>query len=127
MLCTYSYSLPYLIDFQVVRYTALLTGVFYGITHRRSLQKTSDAEKLHHAVHEREHLISQAKEAWKRKQESAKGSKDGGESPVSFGAHSYVHPTRCVADTPCIVVVTDPEDPKFDLEKLFAKWEADAK
>ncbi|KAF9817969.1 hypothetical protein IEO21_03044 [Rhodonia placenta] len=81
----------------VVRYTALLTGVFYGIAHRRTLQKAHDEEKLHHTIHEREHLIAQAKEAWKKRQES---SKDG--------------------------VVTDPEDPRFDLEKLFAKWESES-
>jgi F-type H+-transporting ATP synthase subunit e len=57
---------------QVVRYTALLTGVFYGIVHRRSLQKVHDEEKRHHAVHEREDLIAQAKVAWKKKQESGK-------------------------------------------------------
>ncbi|KAI0081171.1 hypothetical protein K474DRAFT_1657032 [Panus rudis PR-1116 ss-1] len=82
----------------VVRYTALLSGVFYGIAHRRTLQKQHDEEKKHHAIQEREHLIHEAKEAWKRKQQS--GSKDG--------------------------VVTDPEDPKFDLEKLIAKWEKEA-
>jgi len=81
----------------VVRYTALLTGVFYGIVHRRTLQKAHDEEKQHHIIHEREHLIAQAKEAWRKKQE---GSKDG--------------------------VVTDPEDPKFDLEKLIAKWESES-
>ncbi|OSD06184.1 hypothetical protein PYCCODRAFT_1431995 [Trametes coccinea BRFM310] len=81
----------------VVRYTALLGGVFYGIAHRRSLQKAHDAEVKQHAIHEREHLIAEAKEAWKKKQESGK---DG--------------------------VVTDPEDPRFDLEKLIAKWESDS-
>ncbi|KZT72969.1 hypothetical protein DAEQUDRAFT_722606 [Daedalea quercina L-15889] len=81
----------------VVRYTALLTGVFYGIAHRRTLQKAHDEEVKHHAVHEREHLIAQAKEAWKKKQE---GGKDG--------------------------VITDPEDPKFDLEKLISKWESES-
>ena len=54
-----------------------MSGVFYGIAHRRSLQKAHDEEKKQHAIHEREHLIAQAKEAWKKKQE---GSKDGGES-----------------------------------------------
>ncbi|EPQ60113.1 hypothetical protein GLOTRDRAFT_51993 [Gloeophyllum trabeum ATCC 11539] len=80
----------------VVRYSALVSGVFYGIVHRRSLQKQHDEEKRHHAIHEREKLIAEAKEAWKRKQE---GGKDG--------------------------VVTDPEDPRFDLEKLLEKWEKD--
>lgn len=62
-----------------MRYTALLGGVFYGIVHRRSLQKAHDAEVKHHAIHEREHLIEKAKAVWKRKQESGK---DGGESLV---------------------------------------------
>lgn len=82
----------------VVRYTALVSGVFYGIAHRRSLQKAHDEEKKQQAIHEREHLIAKAKEAWKKKQEV---SKDG--------------------------VVTDPEDPRFDLEKLIAKWESESK
>ncbi|KAG8219399.1 ATP synthase E chain-domain-containing protein, partial [Butyriboletus roseoflavus] len=77
----------------VARYTALASGIVYGIYHHRSLQKAHDQEKEHHAVHRREQLIVQAKDAWRQK--SAKG--DG--------------------------VITDPEDPRFDLEKLFAKWE----
>jgi F-type H+-transporting ATP synthase subunit e len=40
------------------------------------LQKAHDREKQHHAVHEREQLILQAKEAWKKKQEARD---DGGE------------------------------------------------
>ncbi|KAF9245667.1 ATP synthase E chain-domain-containing protein [Melanogaster broomeanus] len=79
----------------VARYTALLSGVFYGISHRRSLQKAHDQDKEHHAIHQREQLISQAKAAWRQKKESGKG--DG--------------------------VITDPEDPRFDLEKVIAKWE----
>ena len=58
---------------QVVRYTALLTGVFYGIAHRGTLLMAHDEEVKHHAVREREHLIAQAKDAWKKKQESGKG------------------------------------------------------
>ncbi|KIK71695.1 hypothetical protein GYMLUDRAFT_33852 [Collybiopsis luxurians FD-317 M1] len=80
----------------VARYTALFAGVFYGFYHRRTLQAAHEEHKLQHAAHEREHLIAEAKEAWKRKQAS-KGSSD---------------------------VITDPEDPRFDLEKLIAKWEA---
>ncbi|KII93938.1 hypothetical protein PLICRDRAFT_36155 [Plicaturopsis crispa FD-325 SS-3] len=81
----------------VVRYSALLGGAFYGIFHRRTLQKAHDVEKEHHAVQHREHLIAQAKEAWRKQQA---GAKEG--------------------------VITDPEDPRFDLEKLIAKWESDA-
>ncbi|KAG1779529.1 ATP synthase E chain-domain-containing protein [Suillus placidus] len=82
----------------VARYSALFSGIFYGIYHRRSLQKAHDQDKEHHAIHQREQLIAQAKDAWRHKQDSAKGS-DG--------------------------VITNPEDPRFDLEKLVAKWEKD--
>ncbi|KAK7025470.1 F1F0 ATP synthase subunit e, mitochondrial [Paramarasmius palmivorus] len=84
----------------VARYTALFTGVIYGFYHRRTLQAAHDEKKLEHAKHEREQLIAQAKEAWKKKQASGKPSNDG--------------------------VITDPEDPRFDLEKLLVKWETAA-
>lgn len=61
---------------QVVRYTALLGGVFYGISHRRSLQKTKDEERTHHALHEREELVKRAKEAWKKEKETKKDSSE---------------------------------------------------
>ncbi|KAG9313951.1 ATP synthase E chain-domain-containing protein [Chiua virens] len=79
----------------VARYTALASGIAYGIYHHRSLQKAHDQEKEHRAIHHREQLIAQAKDVWLQKKLSAKG--DG--------------------------VITDPENPRFDLEKLFAKWE----
>ncbi len=69
-------GVAYRLLWQVVRYTTLLSGVFYGIYHRRTLQNAHDADKTHHAKHEREALIAQAKEAWKQKQA---GNKDGGE------------------------------------------------
>ncbi|KAF9486379.1 hypothetical protein BDN70DRAFT_869892 [Pholiota conissans] len=78
----------------VLRYTALFSGVVYGWYHRRSLQAEHDQHKLQDAAHHREHLIAEAKEAWKRKQESGSDS-----------------------------VVTDPDDSRFDLEKLVAKYE----
>lgn len=63
---------------QVARYTALASGIFYGIYHHRSLQKAHDQEKEHRAIYRREQLIAQAKDAWRQKKDSAKG--DGGES-----------------------------------------------
>lgn len=78
----------------VVRYSALLGGVFYGILHRRTLQKERNETLAKEALHSREELIKKAKEAWKKKQEEPKDN-----------------------------LVTDPEDPRFDLEKLIAKWE----
>jgi len=88
--------------------------VFYGIWHRRTLQKSHDEEKIHHAKHERQDLVARAKEAWKRQQEASKG---GGKSTFvpSMSEHPRLTPTP---------VVTDPDDPRFDLEKLIASWEA---
>ncbi|KAF9447029.1 hypothetical protein P691DRAFT_803036 [Macrolepiota fuliginosa MF-IS2] len=79
----------------VVRYTALFSGIFYGWYHRRTLQAEHNKHQIEHAIHNRERLVAEAKEAWKRKQDASK-------------------------DT---TVVADPDDPRFDLEKLIAKWE----
>ncbi|KAL9716614.1 F1F0 ATP synthase subunit e, mitochondrial [Leucoagaricus gongylophorus] len=76
----------------VIRYTALFSGILYGWYHRRTLQAEYEKHQIEHAIHNRERLIAEAKDAWKRKQD----------------------------DT---TVVSDPEDPRFDLEKLIAKWE----
>ena len=91
--------------------------MFYGISHRRTLQKAHDEEVRKHAVHEREHLIAQAKEAWKKKQEPPKENDGESFSLVVLRVHMLKRGTA---------VISDPEDPRFDLEKLFAKWEAEA-
>jgi len=78
----------------VVRYSALLAGVFYGIVHRRTLQAEENLRKEKYAEHRREELIKQAKQAWQAK---VNGKGDN--------------------------VITNPDDPNFDLEKLFSKWE----
>lgn len=88
--------------------------MFYGIWHRRTLQKSHDEEKVHHAKHERQDLVARAKEAWKRQQQGPKG---GGKS-------SSVLPTSKRSWLTPALVVTDPDDPRFDLEKLIASWEA---
>ncbi|KAJ3571609.1 hypothetical protein NP233_g3634 [Leucocoprinus birnbaumii] len=76
----------------------LVPLAFYSVSNSREsagCPAAHDKHQIEHAIHNREHLIAEAKEAWKRKQDAAK-------------------------DT---TVVTDPEDPRFDLEKLIAKWE----
>jgi F-type H+-transporting ATP synthase subunit e len=76
---------------QVLRYSALLFGVFYGFTHQRALN--SDA-KAFHAKQEwshKEDVIKQAKKAWAEKQltpeQRAKG--DGGMSETRIPLCSY--------------------------------------
>ncbi|KAM6498819.1 ATP synthase E chain domain containing protein [Amanita muscaria] len=78
----------------VVRYSALTFGIAYGWYHRKTLQAAYDKHKVEHAIHGRERLIKEAKEAYKRQKEARK-------------------------DT----LIMDPEDPRFDLEKVLAKYE----
>ncbi|KAL7425058.1 F1F0 ATP synthase subunit e, mitochondrial [Cryptotrichosporon argae] len=82
----------------VVRYTALLSGIFYGIVHQRTLQTKYDDDKAKHHATRRAHLIEEARKAYAQKQIADKAGANAG-------------------------LVTDPEDPKFDLEKLIASWE----
>jgi F-type H+-transporting ATP synthase subunit e len=85
----------------------------YGWYHRRTIQSAFDAQKLQHAAHDRERLIAEAKTAWKRQQDAGKD--DG----MSCLYSNWIVPDFPVAS----VVITDPDDPRFDLEKLLAKWE----
>ncbi|KAF8604909.1 hypothetical protein BDV93DRAFT_522198 [Ceratobasidium sp. AG-I] len=82
----------------VVRYTALAGGIFYGIAHRRTLQTRLDSQRAHEEELRHERLINEAKEAWRRKNDP-----------------SYAN------------LITDPEDPKFDAEKLIARFESESK
>ena len=88
--------------------------MFYGIWHRRTLQKAHDKEKIHHAKHERQDLVARAKEAWKKQQQAPQGGSEFRPIPPT-PEYPRLTPTQ---------VVTDPEDPRFDLEKLIASWEA---
>ncbi|KAH7328932.1 ATP synthase E chain-domain-containing protein [Stachybotrys elegans] len=79
----------------VIRWSALGLGVFYGFSHQRSI---TSAQKAEHARHEYEHkqeLINKAK---------AEYAKLKNPSPASAND-----------------VVSDPSDPNFDLEKFLLK------
>ncbi|CAG7853953.1 SubName: Full=Related to TIM11-subunit E of the dimeric form of mitochondrial F1F0-ATPase {ECO:0000313/EMBL:CCA67156.1} [Serendipita indica DSM 11827] len=80
----------------VIRYSALVGGIGYGIMHRRTLQANENKRKEHEAEHRREKLIEEARKAWREQQRPKKT--DG--------------------------VITNPEDPNFDLEKLLLSLES---
>jgi len=111
---------PYFPLTQVIRYTALFSGVLYGWYHRRTLQAENEKHQIEYAIHHREHLITEARQAWKRKQEAAK---DTTGQPQHFAFARLFVKMHFVTDAHRYTVVTDPEDPRFDLEKLIAKWE----
>ncbi|KAF5013523.1 hypothetical protein FDECE_483 [Fusarium decemcellulare] len=78
----------------VLRWSALGLGIFYGFTHQRAITRTQRAEHAEHEYQKKQKLIDQAKAEFAKKQ-----------NPTS------------AADS----VITDPSDPKFDLEKLLLK------
>ncbi|ORY82409.1 ATP synthase E chain-domain-containing protein [Leucosporidium creatinivorum] len=77
----------------VVRYSALVSGIFYGIFHRQTLQAKFDANAASQEVHKREQWLAEAKKAW-----AAKTAKNDG-------------------------LITDPDAPGFDLEKVLLSLE----
>jgi F-type H+-transporting ATP synthase subunit e len=58
---------------QVVRYSALVGGIAYGVFHRRTLQAQKDKQDERIAQHHRQQLIADAKKAWQEQQQSKKG------------------------------------------------------
>lgn len=68
----------------------------YGWYHRRSLQAEHDKHKLDNAAHHREQLIAQAKEAWKRKQESANDTRE---------QYSYVYDPMPFTSSPFFLIL----------------------
>ncbi|CAD6586376.1 MAG: hypothetical protein CYPHOPRED_003527 [Cyphobasidiales sp. Tagirdzhanova-0007] len=93
----------------VVRYTALVSGLFYGVIHRRSLQKEVDLDKVKAAEHQRESWIQQAKKEYAKKSSGESASPLQKLTGIGGG------------------LITDPEDPKFDLDKLVTQYEAQGK
>ncbi|KAL6869835.1 F1F0 ATP synthase subunit e, mitochondrial [Amphichorda felina] len=80
----------------VLRWSALAFGVFYGFSHQRTIRQTQKAEHDEHEWEQKQKVIDQAKAEWAKKT-----------SP----------PAAASADD----AVFNPEDPKFDLEKLLLK------
>ncbi|GJC87043.1 ATP synthase subunit E [Colletotrichum navitas] len=79
----------------VLRYTALGLGVFYGFTHQRSITASQKAAAAQKEYERKEKLIEQAKAEFAKKNQPLK----------SAAADAGVN--------------VDPMDPKFDLEAYF--------
>ncbi|KAK5990571.1 ATP synthase subunit e [Cladobotryum mycophilum] len=79
----------------VLRWSALAFGVFYGFTHQRTITATHKAQQEKHDYEHKQKLIEQAKAEYAKK----------------------TNPSIASADD----VVTDVDSPKFDLEKFLQK------
>ncbi|KAB8356413.1 hypothetical protein FH972_023996 [Carpinus fangiana] len=80
---------------QVLRFSALGFGVFYGLTHQMSLNSASRANAVKREYEHKNKLIEQAKAEFTKKNLPADKTTAGGS------------------------IITDPEDPKFDLEAFL--------
>lgn len=70
---------------QVLRYSALGLGLFYGIYHQRSITATQQSEATKREYEHKKNLIDQAKAAYnKSKQPAAPSSSSGGRKSGTF-------------------------------------------
>ncbi|PWY89356.1 hypothetical protein BO70DRAFT_359637 [Aspergillus heteromorphus CBS 117.55] len=81
----------------VLRYSALVAGLVYGVYHQSSITASAKRAEAQHEYARQERLIEQAKAEWKKK--------------------------TAPKDTQNSGVITDPEDSRFDLE-AFLKLKA---
>ncbi|WFD22909.1 F1F0 ATP synthase subunit e, mitochondrial [Malassezia equina] len=84
----------------IVRYSALVGGIAYGVLHRRSLQAKYDEHIRSKAVKQQEDLIKKAKEEYAKLQAA-----------------------KAPAPSANDAVVFNPEDPNFNLDKVIAYLE----
>lgn len=71
-------------SFQVLRYSALAFGVFYGFSHQRTINAANRAAAEKHEYEHKQQLIEKAKEEFARKKNPASASTTGGREYTSF-------------------------------------------
>ncbi|CAD0114952.1 unnamed protein product [Aureobasidium uvarum] len=91
----------------VLRWSALGLGVAYGFYHQQTINAADKLRENHKEYERKQSLINQARQEYQRK--TAPASKSGGMSPSTL-VQSLSTRSRSHA------AVTDPSDPKFDLE-----------
>ncbi|KAJ4163235.1 hypothetical protein LMH87_004976 [Akanthomyces muscarius] len=79
----------------VLRWSALAAGLFYGFSHQRTIYATQKADHSKHEYEKKQKLIEQAKAEYAKQKNPAPASADN--------------------------VVTDVNSPQFDLEKFLVK------
>ncbi|KAI5298184.1 hypothetical protein KEM56_004261 [Ascosphaera pollenicola] len=86
----------------ILRWSALGAGLFYGFAHQRSLDSQAQVAQAEREYKRKEQLIQQARAEYKKR-----------------------HPAPVVKETQSPSgLITDPDDKRFDLEKfLLAKAE----
>ncbi|THC91967.1 hypothetical protein EYZ11_008554 [Aspergillus tanneri] len=95
----------------VLRYSALVAGLVYGVYRQSSITSTAKQAEANREYARQERLIQQAKAEWKKKTAPKETNAQNG------GGSSTTYLTTYLTDTNAILlVITDPEDSRFDLE-----------
>lgn len=112
-------------DVQVLRYSALGAGIFYGFYHQRTINRTLQSKAAEREYKHKQELIEKAKAEFAKSKNPVKAeSKTGGRkshSGVQGQSHSCL-PGCSVAPSERLTGVTvnqDPMDSKFDLESYL--------
>ena len=119
---------------QVLRYSALCLGVFYGFYHQRSITSAQKAVAAQREYEHKQKLIDQAKAEYAKTKQPASAtvatSKSGGELTSYLASYTCAPHDMCTTNdgTVCTVEKTgltrplpgnlaskDPSDPNFDL------------
>ncbi|KAJ5286837.1 hypothetical protein N7478_002523 [Penicillium angulare] len=79
----------------VLRYSALVAGLVYGVYHQSSISSAAKRADIDHEYTRKERLIEQAKAEWKKRSQPQE------------------------INTQASGLITDPENPKFDLEAFL--------
>ncbi|KAF7527445.1 hypothetical protein PCG10_002848 [Penicillium crustosum] len=118
----------------VLRYSALVAGLVYGVYHQSSLNSVTKRAEIEHEYARKERLIEQAKAEYKKKtqpQQETKTQTSGRTfdppDDTTQQMQRYPEPPH-LPNNPSAdqnsIVITNFEDPKFDLE-AFLKAKAE--
>ncbi|KAL9086701.1 MAG: hypothetical protein Q9165_007020 [Trypethelium subeluteriae] len=106
----------------VLRYSALVFGVFYGFTHQRSITSRDKKDAVNREWERKTDLIAQAKAEY-TKQHTPQESKTASGGRMFPRKYHQSIPWSLIEK----IVITNPEDPKFDLEAYLNMVDAESK
>lgn len=129
---------------QVLRWSALAFGVFYGFSHQSSLTSHAKAAKIDREYQHKESLIQQAKAEWLKKTlPPEKKTETGGGTwrlysaitrcrdlkilGLGLGSASFIYHSYCARGADILtIVITNPDDKNFDLEAYLTMTAANS-
>ncbi|KAJ6446104.1 beta-lactamase superfamily domain-containing protein [Purpureocillium lavendulum] len=113
----------------VLRWSALAVGVFYGFSHQRTITATQRAAHEQHEYEQKQKLIDQAKAEFAKQKNPQPASQSDGMSPELRAADRRWRrdvPAARMKELTQGAVITDVENPKFDLEKYLMQVAKDS-